>query len=162
MCVPILTAVAIGGLALSAWGGYQEGKAQEDAAKYSAAVDRNNATLKDQQAEQVSKIGAIEEERHRRKVQQAIGGQRAALAANGLDLSSGTPLDLVTETAALGEEDALNIRFNAAREAWGFREEAKSLRGAAAYKTTAGKNAKNATFLTTTANTVLGAASLKY
>jgi hypothetical protein len=162
MCVPLLTAVAIGGLALNAWGGYQEGKAQQQSANYSARVDQNNATLKDYQAEQTAKIGSIEEERHLAKVRQMIGSQRATLAANGVDLSEGTPVDLVTETAGLGEEDALNIRYNAMRDAWGLREEAKSLRGSAAYKRVAGSNAKNATFLTTAANTLTGAASLKY
>jgi hypothetical protein len=37
---------------------------------------------------------------------------------------SGTALDLLGDTAQIGEEDALTIRNNAAREAWGYRNQA--------------------------------------
>jgi hypothetical protein len=37
---------------------------------------------------------------------------------------SGTPLNLLSDTAQIGEEDAQTIRNNAAREAWGYRNQA--------------------------------------
>jgi hypothetical protein len=161
MCIPA-AALAIGGLILTGIGGIYEGKAERASAEYSAKVDENNAAQKDYIAQNTALIGSVEEERHRAKVRQLVGTQRATLAANGLDLSGGTALDLVTETAGMGEEDALTIRYNAAREAWGLREEAKGLRSSAAYKRVAGKNAQQATFLTTGAKLLSGAASLKY
>lgn len=58
--------------------------------------------------------------RHQMQVRGLIGSQRAALAAQGLDVSSGTALDLQDESAYFGELDAQTIRNNAAREAYGI------------------------------------------
>lgn len=66
---------------------------------------------------------------------QTIGAQRASLAAQGLDIESGSAADIQAETAALGAEDmisadeaakldALTIKNNAWREAWGFKVQA--------------------------------------
>ncbi|WP_455153244.1 hypothetical protein [Bradyrhizobium cenepequi] len=40
---------------------------------------------------------------------------------NGVDLSFGSPLDTLTDTAVLGELDALTIRTNANREAYDYK-----------------------------------------
>lgn len=50
-----------------------------------------------------------------------IGSQRARLAAQGVDVNSGSALDVQADTMALGELDALTIKNNAAREAWGYK-----------------------------------------
>jgi hypothetical protein len=154
--------IAVAGLAMQAYSGHQQAVAQKQAANYQAQVDNNNATLADYKAETVARIGSIQEDRQRAKVRQMIGTQRAALAGNGLDLSEGTPLDLVTETAATGTEDALNIRYNAMREAWGYRQEATDLRSSAKFKKVSGINQANATYLTTGANVLNSAYNLKY
>lgn len=154
--------VAVAGLAMQAYAGHQQAVAQKEAANYSAAVDQNNAKLADYKAETVARIGSVEEERQRAKVRQMIGSQRAAFASNGLDLSEGTPLDVVSETAGTGIEDALTIRANAMREAWGYRQEATDLRSSATFKKVSGINAANSTLLTTGASVAQGAAALKY
>lgn len=52
-------------------------------------------------------------------MQQQLGQQTARLAAQGTDLE-GSPLDILGDTRAAGELDALTIRANAAREAYGY------------------------------------------
>lgn len=50
-----------------------------------------------------------------------IGAQRAGYAAQGVELDEGTAKAVQTQSAGMGELDALTIRNNAAREAWGYR-----------------------------------------
>lgn len=56
----------------------------------------------------------------RQQTAQMIGTERAALSAGGVDTSSGSPVRLQSDTTKLGEQDALTIRNNAARTAYGF------------------------------------------
>lgn len=51
---------------------------------------------------------------------QAIGAQRAGLAASGIDANVGTPAGLQEDEAKFSELDQQMIRNNAAREAYGF------------------------------------------
>ena len=121
MCFPIAalgmtaaqTAMAGISMAMSVMGGMQQSKM----AQYNADVQR-------QQAADAQRRGGVAEEAQRLKTQQMIGAQRAAAAANGVDISSGTPVDLLTQSAGFGERDAQNIRVNAAREAWGHQASA--------------------------------------
>lgn len=58
----------------------------------------------------------IKEQEQRMKTSQLIGRQKAVMGANGLDLTTGSPLDIIGDSAALGETDALTIRNNGERE----------------------------------------------
>jgi hypothetical protein len=49
-----------------------------------------------------------------------VGTQRATLAAQGVDVASGSAVDLQSQTAGFGALDAQTIRNNAAREALGY------------------------------------------
>lgn len=109
--------VAIAGAAVSAVGSIEQGQAQAQQAKYQAAVARNNQTIAQQNAQDALDRGAEQEQEQRKKTQFLIGQQRASLAAQGADLSSGTSLDLVSDIAGTGELDALTIRRNAQLEA---------------------------------------------
>jgi hypothetical protein len=94
--------------------------AQHDQAKFQERVEKNNAVLAEYQEADAKRRGAIDEEQHRAMVRQILGSQRAAMGANNVVSSMGTPLGLLAETAEQGEFDALKIRNNAANEAWGF------------------------------------------
>lgn len=67
--------------------------------------------------------GTIEEARYRRQIAQIVGAQKASFGQRSVAVE-GTALDLLADTAQIGEEDALTIRNNAAREAWGYRNQA--------------------------------------
>lgn len=127
---------------------------QKKQGQYENEVAQQNAELSDFKAAQVGQIGAIQEEQHRAKVRQMAGSQRANMAANGIDLGSGTAQDIVDETYTLGEADALTIRFNAMNEAWGYRTEASNFRQQGQAALIGGKNAAKGTYLSTAASLI--------
>lgn len=98
--------------------------------RYEQSVANTNAALAEMQADDAERRGGLAALRHQGETRTLIGAQRAAGAASGVDLSSGSIADLQAEAAFLGELDALTIRNNAAREAWGYRAEAAGLRDA--------------------------------
>lgn len=138
MCSPI--ALAVTSIAATLVGGYQQAQAAKAEGAYAAQVANQNAKIATQQADYERQLGNIEEEKQRRNVRLMLGSQRAALAANGIDTTSGTALDLQSETAQLGEEDALAIRANAARRAWGYEVDAMNQKANAAAAKARGKN----------------------
>lgn len=135
-----LATTAIGGL-VQAYGAMQEGKAQQQMYNYQAAVDRNNA------ADAIER-GKVEEDQHRMKVAQVKASQRVGFAASGIDLGSDNVVDTLSDTAMMGELDALTIRNNAQRESTNYLNSATG-------KTAAGKNARSAGNMTAM-STVLG------
>jgi hypothetical protein len=104
------------GTGLNIIGKIAEGKAAEQIAEYNAKVYEQNAILSEQQA-------AANEQRARVVARKAIGEMRAAYGASGVTLE-GSPLDVIGESAAAAEMDALMIRHAGAVKATMFRNEA--------------------------------------
>jgi hypothetical protein len=113
--------IQVAGMAASTYGAYQKSKATRSAYEYQAAVNQNNATLAEWQAQDALQRGARSEQTQRLKTAQLRGTQRARLAANGVALDEGSPLALLQDTDYMGELDANTIRDNAGKEAWGAR-----------------------------------------
>ena len=148
MCEPTTVFMGIS-LALTAIGGYTQYESQKAEGQYNEAVAKNNAAAAETQAQQAEQLGSIDEDRQRARMRQMIGKQRAAFAANNIDSSSGTALDLISETAQFGEEDALAIRANAARDAWGFRTQGMNYRAQGTLARAQARNQGTATLLST-------------
>lgn len=123
MCEPttIMLGLSLAGAAVSAYGQYQQGQTSEALGEYNAKVAENNAATKELAAQDAQARGGVEEDRQRTRTRQALATQRAAFAASGDTLSDISTQNILGDTAAFGEEDALTIRSNAAREAWGIR-----------------------------------------
>lgn len=122
------TALTAASLGLSALGGvtaaigqYQQGQAARKQAAYQAAVARNNALISERQAQDALDRGKVDEQNQRDKTSLLIGRARNQLAGSGFDLQDDTSLSLLSDTRAAGELDALTIRTNAARDAYGYR-----------------------------------------
>jgi len=141
-----LAATAVSG-AVTAYGAVQQGQAQKKQARYQAGVERNNATIAGWQAQDATQRGQIEEQRQRLATARLRSSQRAGMAANGIEIDSGSPLDVLMDTAQLGELDALTIRSNAEREAYGFRSQSGNLMAQAGLTTMAGRNAATAGYI---------------
>src|SRR5687768_13909599 len=90
---------------------------QNQAGKEAEAAGKRDALLGELQAEDALDRGGLEEQRYRRQLAQIAGAQKAQIGARNVK-RSGTALDLLTDTATIGEEDILTIRNEAAREAW--------------------------------------------
>lgn len=100
---------------------------QAQAGKEAEAAGQRDALVAELQARDAESRGGIEEQRYRRQLAQIAGAQRAEIGARNVR-RSGTALDLLTDTAQVGEEDVLTIRNEAAREAWGYRTRADESR----------------------------------
>lgn len=99
-----------------------------EGADLNAGVDDFNAGIHDAQALDAVQRGKATEDRFRVQIRGLIGSQRARLAAQGVDVSDGSPLELQMDAARQGEFDALTIRTDAAREAWGYQVQAEGFR----------------------------------
>lgn len=107
--------------AIGAYSAYQSGQAQKEASQYQSAVARNNAILAGEYAKVELVKGQRLEEAKRMETANRQGAIRAAAAAGGIDVDSGSPLRLQEDTALLGEFDAQTVRYNAQRAAHGYR-----------------------------------------
>lgn len=131
-----LSGLALAGMAaLTTANTVQQFGAQRSAATGAArqgafeqGIYNQDAAVADLQAQDAIARGTEAELRYRRGVRGTVGSQRAALAAQGVDLAGGSAADVQAETTLLGELDALTIRNNARREAWGFQVQATDLR----------------------------------
>lgn len=142
---------ATAGLALQAASlfGTAQGQRQQAASartqgNYVGAIADQNAVLDEQQGRDATARGEETAGRIGLGARQLVGSQRAAQAAQGLDVNTGTPATLQDETQALSEFDKLTARNNAAREAWGYSVNAANERAAGTNARLAGENEGNA------------------
>ena len=119
------------------------------AAQSQQAALRGQAMVADVGARSVLLAGQRAKQSSQLATANLKGRQRATMAANGVDLSTGTPANILTGTDVLGQADAAAIEHNALMSAWGYQTEAASARSAAGAISP----------LTSAATTLLGSAS---
>lgn len=105
------------------------GTAYSAYSKVSAGRDQQkmferNAAFAEWQAEDALSRGKETEKRTRETTEQVIGAQRTSFAAQNVDVNKGSAMDVQADAAYLGELDALTVRNNAAKEAYGYRVQA--------------------------------------
>ncbi len=116
----------------------------DEATAANAGIDDFNADSLHAQAVDATARGRETEGRFRTEVKGMIGTQKAGYAGQGVEVGSGSALDVQKDTAYQGELDALTLRTNAAREAWGYDVAAKGQRkGAEATRKLGGIQAAN-------------------
>lgn len=116
MCDVSMAMLAFSGLgaATQAYGAYSSAKGAQNAYNY-------NAQVGDMQARDALDRGHRDAVRQQGRTARAIGEQRAALGASGIDLGSGSALDILAGTDIVGAVDTATILENADREAWAYR-----------------------------------------
>lgn len=119
-------------------------------ASYTAAIANRNAEQAKIFAKDAIARGEQKADDNRRKVGYKIGAQRVGLAASGVDTGSGMALDIIGDTALLGELDTQIIRQNADREAKGYLSQADNFKAEA--------KAARSSRLWNTVGTILGGA----
>lgn len=166
----VLTGLANAALGVSALGGvvsgvtggvsaYQGGKAQQAQMNYQAKVAQNNARIAQANADQERQEGIEESRLQRIRNLQKIGAQQSAIAANGVDISSGTALDMIEDTAAMGELDALTTRYNSETKAIAYEEQANNYSNQANLDMMAGQNAYRSGLISAAGEGMKGLAS---
>lgn len=119
----------------------QSGNAKAAQYEYQAKVAQNNAKIAETNAAQERQSGLEEARLQRIKTLQTIGSQQAGLAAGNVDITSGTALDTIEDTATMGELDALMIEYNAERQAQNYEQTAANYRNQANLDYMASRNA---------------------
>lgn len=127
-----LAGLKAGEAAFGIAGANRQARAVRHQGWYEADQLGRNAAFAEEQAADALTRGAQAVSRSRADTAQLHGAQRAALAASGVDVNSGSAAELQGDTVELGELDALLIRNNAAREARGFAFQADEYRRGAA------------------------------
>lgn len=141
------TTLMVASMAIGAASAYVSYDTNKQAGKVQEAMAENNARLAADDAANAMAMGDRESEQQTWRTRAILGQQRAAVAAQGIDPTMGTPLELLGETAMFGEVDQQTIRLNAARNAWGFRAQETNIRNQSALDRYSTKQKGTATIL---------------
>ena len=114
------------GAGLGAGGSIMSGFAQANAAKYQATVASNNALIAEQNAQYAAGAGATQVENQELKEAQQQAGVRAGLAADGVDVNSGSAAKVQTSQREIGALDTSAVASHAAETVYGYRTQAQS------------------------------------
>ena len=104
----------------------KQSKATQAQYNYQAEVEKQNAKIANENAAQERQSGLEEARLQRMKTLQAIGSQQVAMGANNIDVTQGTALDTIEDTAQMGELDALMVQYNSERTAQNYEQTANN------------------------------------
>lgn len=117
-------------------GGYYGAMSQKSSLDLAADLDEINARISERAAQGELLRGERESQASRLRTAALKSRQRVAMAANGVDLSVGTAVNVLSSTDYIGEVDANEIRANAVKAAWGHRLQATNFSNAALMRRT--------------------------
>jgi hypothetical protein len=120
---PVLGAI---GAATSAIGAISQGMSSAAEARYGAAIASNNQIIANQKAAYTSAAGETTAYDVGLRARGKAGEQTAALAAEGLDVNTGSARDVRASQAGLNESEQVTTRADAALKAYGYRSAATS------------------------------------
>ena len=142
MCNPVAiqAVVAVASVAMTVSTQRKQSRYQKGVADYNARVSEN-------EAQETRTAGVEAENVHRRKVAALLSKQRAQLGASGVELGSGSPLQLQEDTVTLGEADALRIRSNFESRAAALETSAELTKSKGAFAESIGKSKVTGTIL---------------
>lgn len=124
----------IGGSVSGAVGSYYSSKSQASSLKFQSDIAGINARIAELGAQQElfkgqQQVGALT-----MKAGQVKSSQRAAMAANGIDLGEGNAAEVQASTDIMKEIDANTLQANAVRSAWGYKTQAVNFQNDALMK----------------------------
>lgn len=106
-------------------GASKQAEALELQGEYQKEMFMRNAKFAGQNADDAIARGDIVSQDLRNQTKRLIGSQRAAMAAQGIDIESGSALQIQADTKYMSELDVAKIKANAIREAYGYKMEAQ-------------------------------------
>lgn len=106
----LATGMQVGADVLQGVGGFQQ-------AQYAAKLAGRNAGV-------ARLAGQVEESASKGRTTAAVAGAKASQAANGVEVNSGTAVNVRNAVQAFGDMDAAMIHYNAAKAAYGLEAEA--------------------------------------
>lgn len=125
MCVETIALISsVAGTVSSAVGAIQQGQASRRNANYQAQISMMNADISKKNAAFERMLGEEKSERQQMKARQAVGAMIASQGANGLDVNSGSNLDVRESATSAAKLDTETIKNDSARLAWGYESQA--------------------------------------
>lgn len=121
----------IGGAASGAIGGYYSAATQKTMFESQADLAKINARISELGAQSALRQGQQQVGAMTLKAGQLKGSQRAAMAANGIDIGTGSAAEIQASTDIIKEIDANTIMSNAVRSAWGYRTQSMNMQNEA-------------------------------
>jgi hypothetical protein len=125
IAVASLAASAIGA-GVGAMGAISSANAASASASYNAQVAAQNQQIATQNATLAGQAGEAQAAQQQQKTRAEVGAIKTSQAASNVDVNSGSALDVQSSAASLGELNAITIRTNAAREAYGYETQSTS------------------------------------
>ncbi len=114
-------AATIGGGVMSVMSARNQAQAAQDQANYQAAVQRNNAIIQERNAQEQIRQGELDARQQRALGERFAAEQTALMAAQGADVTEGSNVDLLADSAEASKLEEGIIRNNAERRAYQFR-----------------------------------------
>lgn len=116
--------IAIAATAIAATGAITGGIAQANAAHYQAQVSNNNSTIAQNNARYAASATATNTENAALKARARQSSVRAGLAANNVDVNSGSAADTQVSQRKVGALDVATLAGNDALQVYGYESQA--------------------------------------
>jgi len=136
MAVPVMIASAV----ISAMAAMRTGQTQSEMAKY-------NAKLAETNSEVANAEGAAASDAQDRDSQRRIGAAIAAYGASGVDVGTGSPVDVLADSARQATLDNLTVKYNYKLRALGYQNQAGLDTATGEYALAAGRMGATASLL---------------
>lgn len=135
------------------------GASEQGAANAQKRIARQNAEIAERNADLTMAGGESDAQALGFRNRAMSGALKAHQGASGVDVNSGSALDVQESQHALGMFDQMTLRSNAAREAFGFKVQAKQFRDEAAIAKAKANNAGVSAGINVLSSLVGGASS---
>ncbi len=130
--------------------------------KYQKQVADFNAKAADLQGQDALAQGEKQVSLEQKQVKQSVGATRASQAAQGTDVNSGSNAQIQRDTQYMGALDAITIRNNAARQAFGYKAQSNAYTVQGQFANLAAQNTASNTLLTGGLSALSGASQAVY
>jgi hypothetical protein len=144
----------------SAFGAYEGGEAEKAMYDYQAGVARMNAQIAEQNATYASQVGELKAGEYGYQAAQQLGMIKATQGSHGLDVRSGSAAQVQSSQKLVSATEVADMRSNAARVAYSYRNMAQQDIAQAGVDTLAGQNAMTAGMIKADTSIIGGAQSV--
>jgi type IV secretory pathway TrbL component len=153
-------ALAIAGAAISAAGTVMGGIAQHNAAAYQAQVASNNSIIAQQNATRAEQAGFASAENQSRKNAAMVGKIKASQAASGIDVNTGSAVDVQAGERETGQLETETVFQNDLLKAYGYRTQATNFQAESELDTAKSEEAIPAAALSATGGLLSSASGI--
>lgn len=135
---------SVGSGILGAFGANAKAEGEAASYNYKAQVASNNAVLAKQNADQAIAAGGVAAQTNDLKTKNLVSTQLVTQAANGLDVNSGSNVNLRESAESLGHLDTLTILNNALKNSRSAKIQAMNFEAEAGLNKASAENAETA------------------